>query len=248
MRIIAVVNQKGGTGKTTTTQNLGVALAKKNKKVLLIDLDAQANLTYSFGIINPEMSVTDALRGIHALHAMRVNREGVDIIPASALLSSLEISIINKPGREGLLKDRLKDVTGYDYVLLDCPPALSVLTINALTAADQVITPMQMEILSLQGLTQLLETIKSIKQEFNHHLQISGIVAVNYDTRRRLSEEVLGEIEKKLGQKVYKAKIRPCVRIAEAPSFAQSVMSYAPSSNGALDYEDLAKEIIKERN
>ena len=245
MKTIALINQKGGTGKTTTAINLGSALAAKGKKVLLIDFDPQANLTYSFGIQPEKGSITEFLQGKQTLQTLLTSKEELDILPSSPNLADFEVSVVNKIGRENILKNRLKDVKGYDYVFVDCPPALSILTVNALNATSEVLIPLQMEILSLQGLSQLLRTIQEVKQVLNKKLNVRGIVASMYDSRRKLSKEVMEEIEKNIKEKVFKTIIRECVRIAEAPSFAKSVLTYAPSSNGARDYMDLAKEFLK---
>ena len=248
MRIITVINQKGGTGKTTVTMNLGVALALMGKKILLIDFDPQANLTYSFGIRNPKNTIVEVLQGKQTIQTILVKKEGLDIAPSSSLLADLEVSIINKIGREQLLQDRLKGLKEYDYVFIDSPPSLSILTINALTTAGEVLIPLQMEILSLQGLTQLLKTIDEVKNILNKKLRITGIVVSMYDGRRRLSSEILNEIKNNLKEKVFNSLIRICVKIAESPSFAKSVLSYAPSSEGAIDYKNLAKEFLNERS
>jgi chromosome partitioning protein len=247
MVIIAIINQKGGTGKTTTAINLGTALSSLGKKVLLIDLDPQANLSYSFGIKSPNGTITEVLQGKKTLQAILTEKESLSIAPSSISLADLEISLVNKLGREGLLKEHLKGLKGYDYVFIDSPPSLSVLTINALNAAQEVLIPLQMEILSLQGLAQLLDTINEVRQILNKKLKIKGIIPSMYDARRRLSDEVLKEIEKNFKEKIFKTVIRENVKIAEAPSFAKSVLTYAPSSHGAEDYTNLAKEFIKER-
>lgn len=248
MKITTITNQKGGTGKTTISMNLGVALAMRGKKVLLIDFDPQANLTYSFGIHKPKNTIVEVLQGKQAIQTILVNKEGLDIAPSSSLLSDLELSIVNKIGREQLLKDRLEGLMGYDYVFIDSPPSLSILTINALTASNEVLIPLQMEILSLQGVTQLLKTIDEVKNVLNKKLKISGIVVSIYDSRRRLSGEVLNEIKNNLKENIFNSVIRICVKITEAPSFAKSVLSYAPSSKGAIDYKNLAKEFLNERS
>lgn len=248
MRILAVCNQKGGTGKTTVAVNLGVALASLGKKVLLIDLDPQANLTYSFGITSPDGSITEVLQGRKTIQVILTEKENLSIAPSSISLADLEVALVNKIGREGILKGRLTGLEGYDYVFIDSPPSLSILTINALNTADEVLIPLQMEILSLQGLTQLLDTIGEIRRVLNSNLKVRGIIPCMFDMRRRLSMEVLKEIEANVKERVFKTVIRECVKIAEAPSFAKSVLSYAPDSHGAEDFISLAKEFLKERS
>lgn len=248
MKVITITNQKGGTGKTSITINLGVALALMGKRILLIDFDPQANLTYSFGIRNPKNTMVEVLQGKKTIQTILVRKEGLDIAPSSSLLADLEVSIINKIGREQLLGESIKGVKGYNYIFIDSPPSLSILTINALNTANEVLIPLQMEILSLQGLTQLLRTIDEVKRVLNKNLKIGGIIVSNYDGRRRLSSEVLNEIKNNIKEKVFNSVIRVCVKIAEAPSFAQSVLSYAPSSNGSIDYKNLAKEFLDERS
>jgi chromosome partitioning protein len=185
------------------------------------------------------------LQGKKTLQAILVKKEGLSIVPSSISLADLEISLVNKIGRERLLKEHVKGLKDYDYVFIDSPPSLSILTINALNAASGVLIPLQMEILSLQGLTQLLDTINEVRRVLNKNLKIKGIIPSIYDARRRLSDEVLKELGKNFKEKIFKTHIRECVRIAEAPSFAKSVLAYAPSSHGAEDYRALAKEFIK---
>lgn len=249
MKIIAIINQKGGTGKTTVTANLGASLASMGKKILLIDLDPQANLSYSFGInASNGDSIADVLQGKKTLQTILVEREGIAIAPSSTLLADIEVSLVNKIGREQILKDRLKGLKGYDYVFIDCPPSLSVLTVNALNASHEVLIPAQMEVLSMQGLSQLFDTINQVKQVLNHGLRIKGIIPSMFDSRRRLSEEVLNQISASTKARIFKTHIRECVKIAEAPSFAKTVLHYAPSSNGAEDFKNLSKEFLKEDN
>lgn len=244
---IAVINQKGGTAKTTSVINLGVALAELKQRVLLIDLDAQANLTYSFGIMDPPGSIADVLQGKQTIQTILTKREGLDVAPSSRALTDVEVTLTNKIGREGILKDRLQGLKDYDFVLIDCPPSLSVLTINALNYANEVLIPVQVEILALLGLTQLLDTIKEVRGVLNPGLKVMGIIPSMFDNRRNLSQEVLRELEKNCKERIFKTMIRECVKIAEAPSFNKSVLAYAPGSNGAEDFINLAKEIIKLR-
>jgi chromosome partitioning protein len=244
MEIIAICNQKGGVGKTSVAINLGVALAGLGKKVLLIDLDSQANLTYSFGIKNPESSIVEILLSRKVEDEVMIEKEGLKIIPSSQALSDYEATLVNKIGREQTLKDKLKGITGFDYILIDCPPALSLLTVNALNYAQEVLIPVQLEIFSLQGLTQLQNTIQEVKQVLNKDLRVRGIIPIMYDARRSLSHEVLEAITKTTNERVYKTVIRECVKICEAPSFGKSVLSYAPQSTGAVDFINLAKEFI----
>jgi len=244
VQTIAVINQKGGTGKTTTAINLGAALGEAGKKILLIDLDPQSNLSFAFGISGENGSITSILQAKASINDVIQEKEGVQIAPASRDLADLELSLVNKIGRENVLKDKLKGLKGYDYVFIDCPPALSVLTVNALNAADEVLIPLQPEVLSLQGLTQLLDTVKEVRQVLNKGLKVRGIVPSMYKGRRKLSGEIIEQIEKSFKEKVFSTHIRECVRIAEAPSFAKSVISYAPHSNGADDFRALAREFL----
>lgn len=251
MKIIAITNQKGGTGKTTTAINLSAALASLGKKILVVDLDSQSNLTYAFGIKPEKGTLAGVLQSKQSLQTIIVEKEGVSIIPSSTSLADVEVSLVNKIGRERFLKDKLKEIQGFDYIFIDSPPSLSVLTINALNAADEVLIPVEMEILSLQGLSLLLTTITEVKKILNENLKISGIIPIKYDSRRKLSEEVLGQILEQMKDglnvhdaKVFNTKIRVCVKIAESPSFAQSVIAYAPGSHGAEDFLNLAKEFL----
>ena len=242
--VVAVINQKGGTGKTTTTINLGSALSKLGKKVLLLDLDPQSNLSYSLAVSNPGATLAEVFLGTKKLSDILVEKEGVTIAPGSNDLVDIEISLVSQPDRESFLKTILSELKGYDYVLIDCPPSLSVLTLNALTAAQEVLIPLQMEVLTLQGLDQIMNTVQKVKKAFNPKLKIKGIVVVMFDIRRKLSLEVLEYLKENLKEKIFSSHIRLNVKLAEAPSFGRSVLDYDGASNGAKDYTSLAREFV----
>jgi chromosome partitioning protein len=241
-KIVAVINQKGGTGKTTTTINLGSALSKKGHKVLLLDLDPQSNLSYSLAVSSPDHTLAEAFLGSKSLQDIMVEKDGLWVAPGSNDLVDVEISLVSQPDREKFLKTLLARVKGFDYVLIDCPPSLSVLTLNALTAAQEVLIPLQMEVLTLQGLDQIMNTIGKVKKAFNPKLKIKGIVVVMFDVRRKLSLEVLEYLRENVQEKIFDSQIRLNVKLAEAPSFGKSILDYDRTSNGAKDYAALADE------
>lgn len=243
-KIYAIINQKGGTGKTTTAVNLGSALARKKKKVLLVDLDPQGNLSYWLGCGTLEISVAEWMLGEATLDDVVLEREGMDVAPSDMSLADLEINIAAMDDREHLLSTALEQAEGYDYILIDCPPSLSLLTVNALTAADLVVIPLLMEVLSLQGLEQIINTIEKISEVLNENLRIQGLLPVMVDSRRKLSKEVREVIAENYDVNIFKSNIRNNVRASEAPSFGESVISYAPKSNSALDYMAFAKEVM----
>ena len=241
---VAVINQKGGTGKTTTTINLGSALSKLGKRVLLLDLDPQGNLSYSLAVTEPKATLADDFFGNATLQDVLVEKDGLWIAPGSNELVDIEISLVSQPEREKFLLSMIKDLKGFDYVLIDCPPSLSVLTLNALTASNEVLIPLQMEVLTLQGLDQILNTVQKIKKAFNPKLKIKGIVVVMFDMRRKLSQEVLDYLQQHIKEYIFKQNIRLNVKLAEAPSFGRSIIDYDATSNGAKDYMALADEFI----
>lgn len=244
--IVSIINQKGGTGKTTTTINLGRALSKLGKKVLLVDLDPQSNLSYSLDITQPEFTLTDAFSGTKKLKDILVAKdENFFVAPGSNELVDIEITLVSQEKRENFLKSILADVKGFDFILIDCPPSLSVLTLNALTASHQVLIPLQMEVLTLQGLNQILNTVKLVKTTLNSKLKVKGIVVVMYDKRRKLSTEIEEFLQQNVDEKIFTSRIRLNVKLAEAPSFGQSILDYDPNSNGAQDYLALAKEFLE---
>jgi len=244
--VYSIFNQKGGTGKTTTTVNLGCALAYYKKKVLLIDLDPQGNLTFSFGI-KSSTTVDQLLTKQADVDSLIVNVEGVDVVPSSIHLANAEINIITQENREYLLDEAIKSLD-YDYILIDCPPSLSMLTVNALVASNKVLIPMQPEVLSIKGLDLILETVEGIRKSINSDITIDGILAVMVDRRKKLSQDIIDYIQENYTTPLLKSAIRTNVKASEAPSFGKSVLSYAPKSSSALDYLSLAKEIISRHN
>ncbi|MDW3191352.1 MAG: ParA family protein [Cytophagales bacterium] len=244
--IIGVINQKGGTGKTTTTINLGAALAARKKRVLLIDLDPQGSLSYSLGIVDFEQSLSDVFEGKTDLSSILHETERLSVAPCDIGLADTELSLADASDREYFLKNILKDLEiSYDYILIDCPPSLSVLTVNALTASQLIVIPMQMEVLSLQGLDLVSDTIEKIRSSVNSDLEVAGILPVMVDRRRKLTQEVHDHIQEHFEFRVFETMIRSNVKASEAPSFGQSVVNYAPQSNSANDYKSFAKAFIK---
>jgi chromosome partitioning protein len=249
-RIIAIANQKGGVGKTTTAVNLATALADRGRRVLLIDLDPQGNASTGLGFAPPDRGKTsyDLLRGDAeldvAMTATIVLR--LFLVPASADLAGVELEIAQEDRRESLLARSLRGQTaGFDEVLIDCPPSLNLLTINALTAADSVLVPLQCEYYALEGLAQLMRTIERVQQGLNTRLALEGVVLTMYDQRNKLSELVADDVRRHLGDKVYKTLIPRNVRVSEAPSHGMPVLMYDPRCAGAEAYADLAAEMLR---
>ena len=244
--IISVSNHKGGVGKTTSVINIGAGLYNLKNKVLLIDLDPQANLTQSLGIINPPKDIYGAIRGKYKLDPIEI-QPGFDVIPSTLDLSGAEVELSGETGREYILKELLETVKGkYDFILIDTPPSLGLLTINSLTACQEVIIPLQAQYLALQGLTKLMEIIEKINHRLNKDLKLGGVFITQYDSRKILNRNVEETIRNHFKNLVYKTKIRDNVALAEAPSLGQDIFSYQKSSHGAEDYQALSKEILKQ--
>jgi len=253
VRVIAVFNHKGGVGKTTTVANLGAALTRRGRRVLLVDVDPQACLTVHFGI-DPETAtetVYDVLcREMPLAKAIRtvLEEEGLKLAPSQLDLAGAELELATTMGRERLVRDALETYLAgqpdfVDYVLFDCPPSLGLLTVNALTAADEVFVPLQTEYLALRGVGKLVEVVAKVRRRLNPQLEITGILPTLSRTGTILAREVNDEIAKHFGSKVFKTRIRNNVRLAEAPSHGKSIFAYAPSSAGAEDYTALADEV-----
>ena len=249
-KIIAIANQKGGVGKTTTSINLAASLGVLEKKVLLIDADPQANATSGIGIDVETVDIGTYQLLEHSNSAkeaiVKTETPNLDIIPAHIDLVAIEIELVDKDAREYMLKKALEAIKNdYDYILIDCAPSLGLLTLNALTAADAVIIPIQCEYFALEGLGKLLNTIKSVQKIHNPELDIEGLLLTMYDSRLRLSNQVVEEVQKHFNNMVFKTIIQRNVRLSEAPSYGESIINYDASSKGASNYLSLAKEIIK---
>ena len=246
-KINAVANQKGGVGKTTTSVNLSACLGVLEKKILLIDADPQANATSSFGINDIESGTYECLE--HQKNAIeciqKSSSPNVDVMPAQLDLVAAELELVDKDSREFMLKEALKEVkNNYDYIIIDCAPSLGLITINALTAADSVIVPIQCEYFALEGLGKLMNTIKSIQNIQNPQLDIEGLLLTMYDSRLRLSNLVIDEVKTHFQDMVFKTIIQRNVRLSEAPSYGESIIMYDATCRGAINYLNLAQEFI----
>jgi len=244
-KVISISNHKGGVGKTTSTINIGAGLNSLGKKVLLIDLDPQANLSQSLRLTNQDKTIYGALRGEYNLEPIQVLK-GLDVIPSTLDLSGAEVEMSGEAGREYILKELIDPIkNSYDYVFIDSPPSLGLLTINSFTASDQVFIPLQAEYLALQGLSKLIEVIDKIKKRLNKELKVGGVFITQYDSRKVLNRDVVATIQAHFKDEVFKTKIRDNIALAEAPAQGVDIFRYNPKSYGAEDYLSLSKEILK---
>jgi chromosome partitioning protein len=244
-KVIAISNHKGGVGKTTSAINIGAGLNSLGKKILLIDLDPQANLSQSLGLIDQERNIYGALKGDYNLQPIEVIR-GLDVVPSTLDLSGAEIEMSGEAGREFILKELIEPIrASYDFILIDSPPSLGLLTLNSFVASDVLLIPLQAQYLALQGLSKLLEVVEKIQKRLNPALQIGGVFITQFDSRKVLNRDVVATIEAHFKNEVFKTKIRDNVALAEAPAQGLDIFRYNPKSNGAEDYLDLSKEILK---
>ena len=248
-KIIAIINQKGGVGKSTTAINLGAALGEMGKQVLLVDLDPQGNCSSGLGVEKSliQQCIYDVLLNDVPLEEVIIPdiAEGLDIAPATINLAGAEVELVSEMARENRLKDAVGSMRGkYDFILIDCPPSLGLLTVNALVAADKLLIPIQCEFYALEGVTKLLESMKRVKSRLNPTLDIYGILLTMYDSRTTLSKQVVDEVREYFGRLVFTTPIPRTVKLSEAPSFGQPITQYDPKGRGALSYIELAKEVI----
>jgi len=244
-KIISISNHKGGVGKTTSAINIGAGLNKLKKKVLLIDLDPQANLSQSLGVIEPERTIYGAIRGEYSLQPIEILK-GLDLIPSTLDLSGAEVEMSGEAGREYILKELIEPLkASYDFILIDSPPSLGLLTINSFTASDSILIPLQAQYLALQGLTKLIEVVDKIKRRLNKELEIGGVFITQYDKRKVLNRDVAETIKTHFKDEVFETMIRDNIALAEAPANGLDIFRYSPKSYGAEDYLSLSKEILK---
>jgi len=244
-KVISISNHKGGVGKTTSAINIGAGLNKLGKRVLLIDLDPQANLSQSLGLTDQERTIYGAIRGEYKLQPIEITK-GLEVIPSTLDLSGAEVELSSEPGREYILKELIEPLrASYDFIIIDSPPSLGLLTINSFTASDEILIPLQAQYLALQGLAKLVEVVDKIKQRLNKGLKVGGVFITQYDSRKVLNRDVVETIQAHFKDEVFKTKIRDNIALAEAPSQGLDIFRYNIKSNGAEDYLALSKEIIK---
>ena len=247
MRRIALVNQKGGVGKTTTAVNLAAALARLGHRILLVDLDPQANATVHLGYLPHQLKKTTyhvLCGGVSAPDVVLNPSPNLWLMPANIDLAGAEMELATAIGREYVLRDALRDMTDFDFILVDCPPSLGVLNVNGLVYVDEIFIPLQCEFFAMHGLTLLMRTVEVVKRRLNPLLTVTRVIPTMYDSRKSLARETIREIETHFKDRVTKTRIRANVRIAEAPSHGKSVLDYAPDSNGAEDFLALARELL----
>ena len=243
-KIIAISNHKGGVGKTTSTVNIGAGVALKGKKVLLIDLDPQANLTQCLGLIEPEKTIYGALRGEYNLPVIEVNNN-LFLTPSTLDLASIEIELSTKIAREVILKKMIEKIAGgFDYIFIDCPPSLGLITVNAFAAANEIFIPLQAQFLALHGLDKLTDVIALVRENLNTNLKVGGVFITQYDSRKILNRDIAESVSNYFDGNIFKTMIRDNVALAEAPIHGQDIFRYDPKSNGAKDYESLINEFI----
>jgi chromosome partitioning protein len=242
-KVISISNHKGGVGKTTSAINIGAGLNILGKKVLLVDLDPQANLSQSLGLNDQERTIYGAIRGEYKLEPVEIVK-GLDVLPSTLDLSGAEIELSGEAGREYILRELLEPLRGsYSYILIDTPPSLGLLTINALTASTEVLIPLQAQYLALRGLTKLLEVVDKIKKRLNKELKVGGVFITQYDNRKILNRDVVATIEAHFKEELFTTRIRDNIALAEAPTQGLDIFRYQPKSYGAEDYLSLCKEI-----
>ena len=248
MKTISIMNHKGGTGKTTSSINIGAGLAKKGLKVLLLDIDSQANLTEGLGVGDPDESVYDSIRENKKLPILNIS-ENLDLVPSSIDLLGAEMEIVSKIGREQILHKLLKPIrSDYDYIIIDCPPSVGLLTVNAMVASDTILLPLQGEYFAYKGVDRLLGIVNEVRDNLNEKLEIGGVFITQINPNRILTRTIVEKLTEDLQDKVFDTKIRINVALAEAQLQGQTIFDYAPESNGAKDYEMLVDEILNRLN
>jgi chromosome partitioning protein len=246
-KVISLSNHKGGVGKTTSAINLGAGLSRLGKKVLLIDFDPQANLSQSLGLSNATRTIYGTLRGEYPLEP--IHKNGLDVVASTLDLSGAEVELSGEAGREFILKEILEPIRGkYDFILIDTPPSLGLLTVNALTASDQILIPLQAQYLALQGLSKLMEIVRKIQGRLNKSLKVGGVFITQYDKRKILNRDVVATIEEHFKDEIFKTRVRDNVALAEAPTQGADIFTYSPKSYGAEDYMDLSRELVNRVN
>jgi len=245
MRVIAVSNNKGGVGKTTSTVNIAGALSMLKEKTLVIDIDHQAQSTYHLGIDPHKVkkSIYDVLKGEMSYRDIIIERNGIDVMPSNPELRGIEFLPI--PAKEFLLRDALAGLSGYEFVLIDCPPSLGILTLNALAFSQEIFIPLQVQFLPFHGMYNLFEAVQMVKKRLNKNISVTGIIGTMYNAKKTINREILDETEKRLPGKLFRTLIRENVSLQEAPSWGKTIFEYKPESNGATDYMELTKEILE---